>query len=629
MSGLAGLIDRTQTGPNVSLRAAMMVRALQHRGLLYAPRVNSTLPGGALCFAGSASSANGDNPNLKVLADTRLDNLDALATTLNAPRDVSAVIIAAYKKWDVQFPAHLLGDFAIVLWDAQRRRLLCARDHFGVKPLYHAARGDMFAFASEAKALFALGFGREIEESSVVEFLAGLPRDPRRTSFRDIGRVPPAHVLSRSGGAISLTKYWTLEAAATPRKDAPEQFLEVMSQAVRRRVCTGAQAGALLSGGLDSSFLSCLAARELTKSGGSRLKTVSLVPGDRAGGERPYIDAVVSHIDCDPHFGPLEGASPFTDGRKVIAEQDDLFTAAVLATSQRGYRIAAENGVKVLLDGQGGDEVVSYGAGLLRDMARQGRLLPLWRDIKTVAPHSGQQALPTFLAYLAAYYPPGRKAARLLNRFAPRFIKAGAIGAEIDPFAIIRADLAARNDIQLRAASIGAAGMQSDDEQERHLALLSACPFADAFEVMGRAAAFAGVEPLYPFLDKEVVEFCVSLPVEEKRHNGLGRLVMRRAMAGIAPEMILQRPDKFNFGPTLARDIIQNDMDVVEHVVLGDAYDIGDYVDLRFLRHAYADLATNGENIAGEHLHVLWRSVTLALWLSHIRGIRAPVLGAA
>src|SRR3989442_1012999 len=139
----------------------------------------------------------GTTGDLVLVADARIDNRAELCPLLPAPSDATdaELILAAYERWGEHCPEHLLGDFAFAIWDGRAQRLFCARDHFGVKPLYYHHRPSrLFAFASEIKGLLALAdIPRRLNETRVAAYLVPLFEDKEVTFYEEIVRLPPAH----------------------------------------------------------------------------------------------------------------------------------------------------------------------------------------------------------------------------------------------------------------------------------------------------------------------------------------------------------------------------------------------------------------------------------------------------
>ena len=198
------------------------------------------------------------NGALVLTADVRLDNRAELTHALacdspqESPRTDSQLILAAYEKWGLDCAARLLGDFAFAIWDANERRLVCVRDHMGVKPLYNYVRPHVFAFASEMRALWCLPeVPRQVNEVRVAEYLAVLEsEDKQATFYRDIQRLPNAQHLSVTSDKCQCQTYWALNPERQiqlPSNEAyAEHFQQLFTEAVRCRLSPSAPAGSIL-----------------------------------------------------------------------------------------------------------------------------------------------------------------------------------------------------------------------------------------------------------------------------------------------------------------------------------------------------------------------------------------------
>ncbi|AZO10063.1 MULTISPECIES: lasso peptide isopeptide bond-forming cyclase [unclassified Mesorhizobium] len=628
MSGLAGILLRRDDRSAVAADIQRMLARLHHRA-----RDGSSWWTDAGVALGNAWFNTTDEPGpgpltmaagkLAVTADCRLDNRDELAARLglgDGSTGDTMLVMQAYLRWGEDCPSHLQGDFAFAIWDGERRALFCARDHFGVKPFYYHSSGERFAFASEIGPILALeGVGTGLSEHQISGFLAGLPDDPQSTHYADIFRLPARHSLTAMEGRLTLRCYWQLQASPRPpRADAAEEFAHLFSRSVQNRMRGTPAVGAMLSGGLDSSSIACVAAER--KPG---LRTFSLVfekgsPMD----EKPFIDAV---LDQRPVDGTLIGVgdyAPFAEFERILEEQEGTFLAPGLSLTRSIYRTAGSKGVKVLLDGHGGDEVVSQGHGLLHELADAGRWTELWRELRGASATYGEGMLAMYCKFLARYGPARRIAklkgrsnralARLLGR--PPQPREPAWGRLVNP------DLARRTDLADRFHRAGAmpAGV-SANEALTHRWILSSGLVPHAFEVLDKAAANFGVEPRYPFWDKPLVEFCLALPGEEKLRNGFGRYVLRRAMEGVLPPVVQWRRDKIDFTANLVNGMLGNHRELLDKVLVCDGGRIAPYVNLPEVTAAYARLLRQPERASPRDVQYVWRSTSLSLWLRQIQ----------
>ncbi len=278
-------------------------------------------------------------------------------------------------------PADLLGDFAFMLWDAQNRRLLCARDILGVKPLYYYTNGKIFVAASEIQAILAHpDVPQEPNEGMIGEFLAEAPTSLEETLYLGIQRLPPAHTLTIDANSVRLQRYWSIDPAKEIRyrrdDEYADHFLEIFSEAVRCRLRSHGRVGSDLSGGLDSSSVVCMAARM------QDIETFSLVfPGQEACDERRYIDAVVERSGATPNLLTPD-CRDVTWAWNQVKRHQDLPDYPNGAMSYPLYRLARDKGFRVVLGGDGGDQWLDGSYYHAADLLKKGRLYGMWKRMK-------------------------------------------------------------------------------------------------------------------------------------------------------------------------------------------------------------------------------------------------------
>jgi asparagine synthase (glutamine-hydrolysing) len=214
-----------------------------------------------------------------ITADARLDGrtdllaaLDLSGCGIGHSVPDSELILRAYAKWGAACVEHLRGDFSFAIWDASTKQLFCARDQFGIKPFYYAIVGSLVIFSNTLDCIrrHSAVSGR-LNDLAIADFLLfDMIREPGATSFADIHRLPPAHILVCDQGGISVRRYWQLPvSAALPSKrpkECVEQFRELLDDAVADRLRTN-HVGVLMSGGLDSPTVAASAQRILTRDG--------------------------------------------------------------------------------------------------------------------------------------------------------------------------------------------------------------------------------------------------------------------------------------------------------------------------------------------------------------------------
>lgn len=445
------------------------------------------------------------------------------------------VILAAYKEWGCGCVTRLNGMFAFVVWDERTRTLFAARDRFGEKPLYYCAGDGFLAFASEIKALLVAGLVRAApNERAIYRYLAFREIDSgEETPFAGVRSLPPAHCLSYSPDtdALTVSRYWDLDPARRTRLPGDsayaEEFRGLLADSVRIRLRSDVPVGSSLSGGLDSSSIVCLMARELA---GGAQQTFSARFGDPRYDEGPHIErvnrwtrAVGNDVFPDPARLPVEMA-------KLAWHQEEPFFSTSIYAQWCVMRLAQSEGVTVLLDGQGGDETLAgyqlyYGPRFV-DLFRELRWAALGREGGAYIQKHGLRGVPllAFTMLPDRLRHPVRRRARTLALH-PDFARAWRRERE-ETHAHFRR------------------GLDNAQYQTLTRTMLPALlRYADR-----NSMAFSR-EVRLPFLDHRLVEFLFSIPEEQRLRGMTTKVVLREAMRGVLPEEVRERKDKLGYAP--------------------------------------------------------------------------------
>ncbi len=560
-----------------------------------------------------------DRGDLVITADARLDNRDDLLSALGldaAPTDPvtdAELILRAYERWGKACPGRLIGDFAFAIWDAGRGRLFCARDPIGVKPLYYRFDGRRFLWASEPWALMVDGAGSRGPNLSLVSlYLLGRYDEPRETLFRGVFRLPPAHSMVLEGGQLREARYWDLDPGARIRyRDDAEyaaHFLELFREAVRARLRSHDRVGAWLSGGLDSSSIVCVA-RTLCEEGvgpQTGFETFSLLFDGLPCDERRYIAEVVSRsavpgtcVSWGAHWlGPeLEEAWQHPDSSYV---QSFLWEGPALA-------LAKKKGIRVMLDGIGGDDLLAAGYDHLTDLARGGRLLELLRQLRHDAAYLGTRSPASlFVAYCVRPLLP--RPLTMVLRPLLRPFRGDGVAALVDAAALKRLG------VEERLRSVAPGPHFPTHAQQRIADLLRGGWNTNvALDIIGRFTARFGVEPRYPFFDRRLVEFLVAIPEEQRWRGEWPKAVLRHAMTGILPEPVRARKGKVNFTSALGLQLVERNGGIVEEFIRTSTLGELGIVRTDQLRRLFDECraAIGRENVSGAREFALMKFVWL------------------
>ena len=485
------------------------------------------------CFDGAS--------RLAVTASVRLDGRAALCEELGLRRpdrerlSDSALILKSYVRWGPACPEHLVGDYAFALWDANREVLFCVRDHIGARPFYYALAGERLVFASDMNAVLASpGVSGELDEAAVATRLTyGARSLGERTCYRAVRRLLPGHALCVERGGARTRRWWRPEEVrplpATSDGDLAEACLMILSEAVRDRVRDVHPVGVHLSGGLDSSAVAALAGRELRRRGHPPPTAFSWHPPPtrRVAADEPEyraIEAMRRRLGLRVYYRP-------PTARDVVAflRRDGMrYDEGTLVHEEVVQRAAAEQGVKVLLSGWGGDEGISFnGRGYYRQLLRSREVIRLWRELRERSARPlavlGKQAV------LSLVSPGVRRAARRLRqgRWTLRenvtFIHPG---------------------FARRVCLLPARRPPHGGVREMQLYLLQLGHLSRRMDGWSACGARYGIEYRYPLLDRRVLEFALSLPPEQYRNAHGNRRLMRRALDLILPPEVCWNPNK-------------------------------------------------------------------------------------
>ena len=569
--------------------------------------------------------------DLTITADVRIDNRSELIPQLNLgnrlPEKItdSEVILAAYEKWGDRCPEELLGDFAFAIWDSCKQQLFCARDHFGVKPFYYYASESLFIFATEIKALFCVSdVPRQINPLRMGDYLLGMFHDTAMTSYQEVFRLPPAHRMTVCATGVELSSYWELDPTRTLPPASNEEYAlqlqEIFTEAVNCRLRSAYPIGSTLSGGLDSSSITCVARNLLKQKAREPLHTFSAVFDSMPEcDERSYTKPIFEQGGLLPHFVQGNHQTALENIEKMFWHQDEAFYAPNWFMNWPLYAEMQQQGVRIMLDGSDGDNAVSKGYGLPNELAAAGRWLEFTRQVWKLSEVSPLPFWKVLWSYFYHYN---------LKQFVERhWLLRGFRKAVVFVFSNRKVNERRQRDKLLSPKfskkmkmtereqewrkTQGHDGLSERQRQYRNLVKQGTESFA--LEMMDKTVAAFNIEPRYPFWDKRLIEFCLALPAEQKLHDGWDRVVMRRAMSGILPTEVQWRHGKTDFSVNLTNSLVDNPQTLTEALTSLDFAEA--YIDRSALNDIYRRLI---ETPSSKDARQLWIGLSLALWIRYV-----------
>jgi len=602
------------------------------------------------------------NPTKDIVltSDCRIDNREELIAALQLNNRYSEeitdseLILGAYEKWDENCPEHLLGDFVFAIWDKRKQTLFCARDHMGVKPFYYYYQpGKLFAFGSEIKALLCLPeVPCRLNEVRIADYLSLMLEDKIITSYKDILRLPPAHSMVVNPQGIQASCYWSLDPNREIKLDSDsayaEEFKKIFTEAVRCRLRSAFPIASQLSGGLDSSSITCVAREILTPKdrNQAQLHTISTIfDSITQCDERPFINAVLEKGGLIPHYIHGDKVSPLSSLEEVFQYEDEGFVGPSHFYPWIANRAANQLGMRVVLDGLDGDTTVCHGTSRITELAREGKWKTCIFEVKAFSPHFGVKPFSAFCNYALPYlkefainfrwfrffhgvrlihkhFGVNRKklilnygikpALKQITRvWQPKEQKFTNNSVAHNP--LVNSDFAKKIDLDKRIQELDISGYKPLTAREQHWLSLTQGVLPHVLERMDLCAANFSLEARHPFMDKRLIEFCLALPAQQKLSNGFGRMVMRRALQGILPEKVQWRGGKADLSPNFDDGFLNPDRNLLSEVMSNQIKYLDKYIDSDFLQAAYQRMMSE-EKVRDEDITPAWQAVILALW---------------
>jgi asparagine synthase (glutamine-hydrolysing) len=451
------------------------------------------------------------------------------------------VLLAAYREWGSDALTRLVGMFAFAVLDVANNEIFLARDFFGIKPFLYATWSGGLAFASEINALFAVPHvSRRVNASALYDYLhLGLTDHREQTVFADIRHLPPAHYARVSLDApdrIEPVEYWrpTAQKHDIPFDEAATRIRELFEENIRLHLRSDVPVGTALSGGIDSSAI--LTVMRDIAGADADINSFSYLADDPRIDEERWVDLAADASRARVHKVRVTPEELVADLDHLIVCQGEPFGSTSIYAQHRVFRLAAEAGVPVMLDGQGADELFagyrSYLAARLASLVRSGHFVAAARLIAGVRRLPDTDVNWRVAVQAATYVVPER-----LKPSLRRLLRRDPMPPWLDSGWFLRHGVDGRQ-VTAPGSGLGDALRTAFS----NTSLPSLLRYEDR-----NSMAFS-IESRVPFLTPALVDYVFSLPEEHfVSEDGLSKAVFRAAMRGITPDAILDRRDKIGF----------------------------------------------------------------------------------
>lgn len=448
-----------------------------------------------------------------------------------ASKTDTEIILAAYDKWGAECVTKFNGMWAFALFDKETQELFCSRDRFGIKPYYYADTEEKFVFGSEIKQILA---GAKISAvaniGTVRDFLVeGYHEHTNETFFRGIHCLRPGHnlIFSLKENSFRETKYYSLNimpgVSGLTEESAADLILADLKSAVNYQLRSDVKVGVCLSGGVDSSSIAALSSTLYSAGSMGRLQGIHAKSSEKEKDESGYAQALAERSDID-----LAVIEPTTEEfieaiDEVVYFQEEPFLTPSIFMQYFVYQKAKRMGCKVMLDGQGADEILlgyeRYYSAHMRSMTGFSALKEIF-----LIKNNSRRSLRSTLASLL-YFSSSRVRIKNLQRKS-RFLKAEYIKYFPN---IVKVTQAGRDIRKMQK-------MEIESFQLPHL-----------LRYMDKNSMRHSVEGRVPFLDHNFVETCYGISNKFKINGGWTKYILRVAMKGLVPGDVLWRKNKFGF----------------------------------------------------------------------------------
>jgi asparagine synthase (glutamine-hydrolysing) len=451
------------------------------------------------------------------------------------------IVVHAYEEYGDDCLKHFNGMFALALWDARKSRLLLARDHMGIKPLYYWAGQDQLVFGSELKALIVHpDVPRRINPAAIDLFLSLEYIPSPLTIYENVFKLPPGHRLVLEGNKLDVSPFWDVpvQPLGMDEGECAETLAGLMRDAVGMRMISDVPLGAFLSGGIDSSSVVGF----MSQFSSQPVQTFSIGFQDASYNELPYAEAVARHFGTEHHV-ELLAPDVSSLAEELVRHHDEPFADTSIFPTYLVSKLARQH-VKVALSGDGGDEL--FGG---YDTYRAEQLSRVYAKLPKVV---RRDVMPAFAGMLPPQ--PAKKGA--INK-----VKRMIEGASMDPALQHTRWMIFMNDRDKDSLYQAELKMVLDQGStsaffERHFQQAGSFDTLarqqyvdmktyladDILTKVDRMSMAVSLEARVPLLDHRIVEFALNLPPHMKLNRSRTKIIMRRAVKRLVPDLVIEKP---------------------------------------------------------------------------------------
>lgn len=610
MCGICGVIDFNAKIKNDEIIKNMM-RSIKHRG-----------PDGEGCFIDEnlalghvrlsiidlTDSANqpmfSDDNNISIVFNGEIYNYLDVKNELITKKysfktnSDTEVIINAYKEWGEDCLHRFNGMFALAIYDRTKNNIFLARDRFGIKPFYYFKNNDNFVFCSEIKGLLASNLiNAEINEKTLFDFIVFNRTDHvEDTCFKDIKNLRPGHsaIVDLQKKELTIKQWYFLPEIKDNNLSYIEneaQLYKKLFESTQLHLVSDVPVGAALSGGLDSSSIICLM-REVLPDDFKISSFSAVYDKNWEKDETKYIESVVKEKNIDANYVYPKPEDLLTEIDELIFNQEEPFASASIFASRKVYQEVNKKNIKVLLNGQGADELLAYdymAAFYFYELFVKIKWIKL---IKELFLFNKKQASSKFTLQLLAF---------LLS---PKFMKNKLISFSNN---IINKDFFDTYKNESNFNQTFFANKTLNQNVKNHLLM----KLHHLLRVEDKNSMSFSVEGRVPFLEQELVEFSLNIPSKFKVNNGEVKYILKQSMKSVLPKIVFNRNNKIGFETPMDKWFREPDfIKYIDDMFKEDNQTMSKYLNIDFVQKKWQ---RHKENIE-DNAQIIWKYVYLTRW---------------
>jgi asparagine synthase (glutamine-hydrolysing) len=520
------------------------------------------------------------------------------------------VLLTSWVQWGKTCLTRLIGMFSFVVVDRELNTLTLVRDAFGIKPLFYSYENDSLCFASEIEAVMLLRNKKsELNNQRAYDYLISAVQDVGEDTFvKDIHHVPPSHMVVINlvkPGKIALNKWWTPSIEKNnciSFEEATKQLKELFFASIKLHLRSDVPVGIALSGGIDSSAIACIT-RYLEPT--IDIHTFSFIPENSQLSEERWIDIVNKEVNAIPHKAVVKPHELNEDIFDLIIAQGEPFCTTSMYAQYRVFKLAKEAGVKVILEGQGADELLAgyqgYHGQRMRSLFENGELLGMFQFANRWQKWEGRRNMSPWRAFM------GQIISDNLFKAMQKISGEQKTPKWINKNHLTKAAINCRP-VRMTRTKTGKGRRVAEVllDAMTHNGLASLLRYGD------RNAMRFSIENRVPFLTIPLAEFLLSLPEEYLiSKNGETKSIFRAAMRGLVPDVILDRRDKVGFFVPMGKWVFEMRKKLSETDLSHRELEIIDFNKLQVL---LTEDIQNNESMPFQH----WRVINLLLWVKQV-----------